>query len=198
MTRSLMMLLALAACTLSAPEARMTAAISSHPAFGLVIDQCPLDVYATRTDVPGAVADCAADPAACLQQCSDGNAQACFDAAQVIENGTEDGTSQQTFPLYMAGCALGDSNACVNAGATVKNGAWPGPRPQIADGDSCQLRTYRQMCEDGAAWGCYMTAQEYRTGSSVVAQSEARYESFMRRACAISTSSGACLWEFRP
>lgn len=176
----------------------MTAAIVSHPTFGLVVDQCPVDVYGTQTDTGGAVADCSADPAACLQQCAGGNATACFDAAQVIEDGVEDGTSQQTFPLYMAGCALGDDNACVNAGATVKNGFWPGPRPVIADGDSCQLRTYRQMCDEGAAWGCYMTAYEYRSGSSVVAQSQPQFELYMRRACAISATSGACQPQFRP
>lgn len=184
---------ALGACVVQAPDIQMAGLIAANPEYNRVVDQCPLNIYQSRTAVGGQAADCDADPGMCLAQCSAGNATACFNAARVVETGEEIGPDGELkFPLFMAACSLGSANACVNAAATVKNGSWAGTRPTVADGDSCQVRTYRRMCEDGAAWGCYMTAQEYRVGSSAVSQSDARFEQFMRRACAVSETSGAC------
>lgn len=153
---------------------------------------CPLSVYQSGTNRPGAVANCKTNP----HQCKSGNRKACFDAAQVIEAGHSADDSLATYPLYMRACALGDGNACVNAGATIKNTDWSGPKPKQASTPQCQFRNFSKMCDEGHAWGCYMTALEYNRTGGYIGKSTAKYEQYMRRACKVSKTSGACSPKF--
>jgi len=65
--------LALGACVMQAPDIQMAGMIAANPEYNRVVDQCPIDVYDTRMSVAGEAADCEADPAMCLAQCSAGN-----------------------------------------------------------------------------------------------------------------------------
>lgn len=179
-----------------APALEMTALVS-RSAFAAVPQQCPLSIYQTRQNINGPVANCDQNPAACLAQCEQGNASACFDAARTIEKGNLANDSDRTYPLFMASCALGSGNACVNAGATVKNGQWSGARPAAAQTAQCQFQTYDRMCNDGHAWGCYMVAGEYLRDDGFRPRNEAQFETKMRRACQIDTTSGACEERFK-
>lgn len=198
-----MITLFLVACEDGAPKnqddaaLQMVSLVAGSARFSTLPQQCPLAVYQTRQSVAGTAADCDQDPAACLAQCVAGNGDACFFAARSIEKGSVENRSNRTFPLFMAACELGVANACVNAAATVKNGSWSTARPAATQTAQCQFRTYDRMCKDGAAWGCYMVAQEYRRSDGYRAQSDAQYEANMRRACKINSESGACLETFK-
>ncbi|QUJ76425.1 hypothetical protein KDD17_16320 [Sulfitobacter albidus] len=170
--------------------------VAADPVLRAFPQACQTAVYKTGANRPGPVADCTTNPRQCLSQCKAGNRKACFDAAQIVEVSQNPDDNLATYPLYMRGCALGDGNACVNAGATIKNTSWSGGKPAAAATPACQFRTFSRMCDEGHPWGCYMTAQEYRRGG-FRGKSEARYETYMRRACKISTTSGACLGRFR-
>ncbi|MEM8691576.1 MAG: hypothetical protein AAGG57_06785 [Pseudomonadota bacterium] len=178
---------------------RMMQLVSESNRFSKVPQQCPLAVYETRSNIPSPVPECSVNPGGCLSLCATGNRDACFDAARTIEKGDIVEDTHRTFPLFMASCALGSANSCVNAGAAVKNGVWPvsTPPPKAAGTAKCQFQTYNRMCEEGAAWGCYMVAQEYRRSDGFRAESEADYEANMRRACQLNPDSGACLDQFK-
>jgi len=198
---TLALMLGLSGCEPPLPEdiARdMMDRVAASEPFAAIPQTCPLAVYGTRTPVPAPVPDCAAAPDTCLSLCAAGSRDACFDAASVIEQGDIPLDSHRTYPLFMSACMLGLPNACVNAGATVKNGQWPEgtPRPEAAAAPKCQFETYDRMCDDGAAWGCYMVAQEYRWGG-YAAQDEARYQAKMQQACLLEPTGGACLDQFR-
>lgn len=182
----------------NAPALAMTALVAQSKTYGSVPQQCPLAVYQTRQSVPGSVADCDKDPASCLAQCDAGNASACFDAARTIEKGGVANDSDRTFPLFMAACALGAGNACVNAAATVRNGEWTGSRPAAAGTNQCQFQTYDRMCKDGHPWGCYMVAGEYRRSDGFRPRNDGLADANMQRACALDSSSGACLDAYKP
>jgi hypothetical protein len=174
----------------------MMSLIAADPVLKAYPNVCPAEIYGSEVNRAGPQLNCAINMRFCLTQCKDGDRDACFDAAQVIEAETNAGDVLATYPLYMRGCALGDGNACVNAGATIKNARWRGGRPAEASTPLCQLRTFSDMCDAGHAWGCYMAAQEYRAGGHG-GESDGRYATYMRRACAISATSGACTATFR-
>ncbi|MCF6444452.1 hypothetical protein [Nereida sp. MMG025] len=176
---------------------RVVRLVAADPLLGNVPQICPIAVYDKKPSLGASGTDCTTNPKLCLEQCNLGDDNACFDVAQVIENGGLTGDGERTYSLYIAGCALGDANACVNAGATVKNGSWANQAPKAAASAKCQFQTYRRMCDDGAAWGCYMVAAEYLRTDGFVAQSDAKYEAALRRACQISSTSGACSDRFR-
>ena len=173
----------------------MVGFVRSDPLLSSYPRACPANVYRAGSSGADKVADCSKKPRQCISQCKNGNSKACFDAAQVIEAASSPDDNLATYPLYMRACALGDGNACVNAGAAVKNTVWSGGKPEQAATPQCQLQTFSMMCTEGHAWGCYMTAQEYKRGG-FDGQSDAKYEQYMRSACKISKSSGACYPEF--
>lgn len=201
-----LMMLGLAACDETASSgndgARQTKAramigfVTSDPVLRSYPASCPAQVYNTAANRSGAVADCKTNPRQCVSQCRAGNRRACFDAAQIIEAGSHPDDNKATYPLYMRACAMGDGNACVNAGATLKNTVWSSGKPKQAATPKCQYQTYSKMCDAGHAWGCYMTAQEYRHGGHR-GKSDAQYENYMKRACKVSSTSDACLSQFR-
>ena len=170
--------------------------VRSDPVLSTYPQTCRAAVYKTGAGIPGAVADCASNPRQCISQCKSGNAKACFDAAQIVEASSSPDDNLATYPLYMRACASGDGNACVNAGAAVKNTVWSAGKPAAASTPQCQFQTFSTMCKAGHAWGCYMTAQEYKVGG-FDGKSEAKYEQYMRSACKISKTSGACSPAFR-
>lgn len=204
----LLMALGLAACGGPQPDdggisrkaqknaVSMIGFIWSDPLLRSYPQSCPAAIYKTGASSGGAVADCVSNPRQCLNQCKNGNGKACFDAAQVVEAGNSPDDNLATYPLYMRACALGDGNACVNAGAAIKNTVWSRGKPEQAATPQCQFNTFSTMCKAGHAWGCYMTAQEYRRGG-FDGQSDAKYEEYMRNACRISQTSGACSPAFR-
>lgn len=170
--------------------------VSNSASFKSLPQSCPLAVYKTKVNVSGTVPDCFKNPRQCMTLCEAGNRRACFDAAQVIEKGRKVADSRATYRLYMDGCARGDGNACVNAGATVKNTVWSN-KPPAAGTAQCQFKTYKRMCNDGAAWGCYMVAQEYLRTDGHAPFSKAKHDRFMRQACKVSRTSGACTPGFK-
>lgn len=170
--------------------------VRSGPLLSSFPQSCPASVYKTGSAIAGEVADCTKNPRKCITQCKSGNGKACFDAAQIVEAGNSPDDNLATYPLYMRACALGDGNACVNAGAAIKNTVWSAGKPAEASTPQCQFQTFSTMCKAGHAWGCYMTAQEYKSGG-FDGKSEAKYEQYMRSACKISKTSGACYPAFR-
>lgn len=203
-----LMVLALAACGGSQPNdggsnrvqqkkaVAMIGFVRSDPVLSSFSQACPASVYKTGVDRAGTVADCTKNPRQCISQCKNGNSKSCFDAAQIIEAGNSPNDNLATYPLYMRACALGNGNACVNAGAAIKNTVWSGGPPKDAATLQCQFQTFSKMCKAGHAWGCYMTAQEYKRGG-FDGKSDAKYEQYMRNACKISKTSGACYPAFR-
>ena len=171
--------------------------VAKSPKFQALPQQCPLSIYKTKRNTAGKLGDCAKNPRECMRQCEAGNRVACFRAARVIQKGTLPMENRATYRLFMEGCALGDGNACVNAGASMKNTAWSSGKPAAATSAKCQFTTYKRMCDDGHAWGCYMTAQEYRRNKGYRGKSEKQYQTYMRRACKVRATSGACLDRFK-
>jgi len=176
---------------------QMMRLVARSAQFQALPQQCPLAIYKTKRNAAGAAADCAQNPRKCMRQCEAGNRVACFRAARVIQKGDLPNKNRATYRLFMEGCARGDGNACVNAGASVKNTSWPGGKPPAAIRAKCQFTTYKRMCDDRHPWGCYMTAKEYLRSDGFVGKSTRQHDSYMRRACAISKTSGACRSKFR-
>lgn len=178
---------------------QMMRLVASSAVFQKLPQECPLAIYRSKAKVSGPAVDCSANPRRCMRQCEAGNRKACFGAARVIQKGDDNipNSNRATYRLFMEGCARGDGNACVNAGASIKNTSWPGGKPPAASRANCQFQTYKRMCDDRHPWGCFMTAQEYRRTGAVVAKSDRQFEAYMRRACAISKTSGACRDQFK-
>jgi len=89
------------------------------------------------------------------------------------------------------------ADGAADAGASVKIPAWPDGKPPAASRAKCQFTTYKRMCDDRHPWGCYMTAKEYLRTDGYRSKSKRQHDAYMRRACAISATSGACRDRFK-
>lgn len=92
--------------------------------------------------------DCSAGDKACLQECIDGNANACFNRAIRLQ--VADGGEAEARVLFKRGCELGDSLSCVNYGA----GLWandPDDETLV-----CAERLFERTCDAGDQIGCGM------------------------------------------
>jgi TPR repeat protein len=137
------------------------AALQAQPRWLFPAGDCPADVASAReVPVNYGAEGCAQDARTCLAGCQQGDGNACYALALLIEAQRAIEPAQEA--LYLRACRLGVVSGCTNRAAYIVRIE---PPDQLRL--HCAVRTFRMACDRADPWGCTMLGELLAQGHGV-------------------------------